>query len=58
MIEPVPYNAVLAITGPIRGSSHEKLYQKLGFEILHDSRTENSIFIIRSSTIFIYFWLL
>ena len=38
MIESVQYNAVLAITGAIHGSSPEKLYQELGFESLHDRR--------------------
>ena len=34
MIESVQYNAALAITGAIHGSSREKLYQELGFERL------------------------
>ena len=38
MIESVQYNAALAITGAINGSSREKLYQELGFESLHDRR--------------------
>ena len=38
MIESVQYNAALAITGAIRGSSREKLYRELGFESLHDRR--------------------
>ena len=33
--ESVKYNAALAITGIIKGSSHEKLYQKLGLEHLY-----------------------
>ena len=33
-IESVQYNAVLAITGAIKGSSREKLYQELGLEYL------------------------
>ena len=32
------YNAYLAITGAIRGSSREKLYQELGFESLQQRR--------------------
>ena len=32
------YNAVLAITGAIRGSSEEKLYQELNFEYLSSRR--------------------
>ena len=31
MIESVQYNAALAITGAIHGSSRDKLYQELGF---------------------------
>ena len=31
MIESVQYNAALAITGAIRGSSREKLYRELAF---------------------------
>ena len=38
MIESVQYNAALAITSTIRGSSREKLYQELGLESLHDRR--------------------
>ena len=38
MIETVQYNAALAITGAIRGTSREKLYQELGFESLYDRR--------------------
>ena len=33
-IESVQYNVVLAITGAIKGSSREKLYQDLGLEYL------------------------
>ena len=33
-IETCQYNAALAITGAIRGSSKERLYQELGFEYL------------------------
>ena len=35
-IESVQYNAALAITGTIRGTSNEKLYQELGLESLKD----------------------
>ena len=38
MIESVQYNAALAITGAIRGSSREKLYKELGLESLQDRR--------------------
>ena len=33
-LESVQYNDALALTGAIRGSSREKLYQELGFESL------------------------
>ena len=33
-LENVKYNASLAITGAIKGTSKEKLYQELGFESL------------------------
>ena len=38
IIESVQYNAALAITGAIRGTSRKKLYQELGFESLHVRR--------------------
>ena len=37
-IESIQYNAALAITGAVRGTSREKLYQKLGFESLQQRR--------------------
>ena len=37
-IESIQYNAALAITGAIRGTSREKLYQELGFESLKQRR--------------------
>ena len=37
-IENYQYNAALAITGAIRGSSKERLYQELGFEYLSSRR--------------------
>ena len=37
-IESVQYNAALAITGAIKGTSKEKLYQELGLESLKDRR--------------------
>ena len=37
-IESVQYNAALAITGAIKGSSKERLYQELGLEFLKDRR--------------------
>ena len=37
-VESVQYNAALAVTGAIRGTSKEKLYQESGFESLKDRR--------------------
>ena len=37
-IESLQYNAALARTGAIRGSSKEKLFQELGFECLSSRR--------------------
>ena len=37
-LESVQYNAKLAITGAIRDSSRENLYQELGFESLKSQR--------------------
>ena len=37
-LESLQYNACLAITGAIRGSPREKLYQELGFESLQQRR--------------------
>ena len=37
-IESAQYNAALAITGTIRGTSKEKLYQELGFETMNKWR--------------------
>ena len=37
-IESVQYNAALAITGTIKGTSRERLYEELGFENLSDRR--------------------
>ena len=37
-LESVQYNAALAITGAIRGSTREKLYQELGLESLKSRR--------------------
>ena len=44
MIESVQYNAALAITGAIRGSSREKLYQELGFDSLRDRRWHRKLY--------------
>ena len=35
-IEWAQYNAALAVTGTIRGTSKEKLYQELGFETMKE----------------------
>ena len=37
-MEPIQYNAALAITGAIRGFSREKLYQQLDLETLQERR--------------------
>ena len=37
-LESIQYNTTLAITGAIRGTSKEKLYQELGFESLQSRR--------------------
>ena len=37
-LESIQYNAALAITGAIRGSSREKRYQELGLESLKQQR--------------------
>ena len=37
-LESFQYNACLALTGAIRGTSKEKIYQELGFESLRDRR--------------------
>ena len=37
-IESVQYNAALAITGAIRGTSRERIYQELGLEHLSQRR--------------------
>ena len=37
-LESVQYNAALAITGAIRGTSRDRIYQELGLESLSDRR--------------------
>ena len=37
-MESIQYNAALAITGAIRGTSRQKLYQELGIESLSKRR--------------------
>ena len=43
-LESLQYNACLAITEAIRGSSREKIYQELGFESLQQSRWYRKLF--------------
>ena len=43
-LESVQYNACLAITGCIRGTSREKLYSELGIESLADRRYSRRLF--------------
>ena len=50
-LEEIHYNSALAITGAIRGTSKEKLYQELGLESLEkDDGIEDSVIFIRSLT--------
>ena len=51
-LESIQYNACLAITGAIRGTSTEKIYQELGFESLKSRHWfRNFIIFIRYSMI-------
>ena len=43
-IETVQYEAVLVITGAIKGTSRDRLYQKLGLESLTDRRWSRRLF--------------
>ena len=43
-LEAVQYNACLAITGAIRGTSREHLYCELGLETLNDCRWSRKLF--------------
>ena len=45
--ESVQYNATLAVTGAIRGTYREKLYQELGLESLKDRRWLRRLFYLR-----------
>ena len=47
-LESFQYNACLALTGAIRGTSKEKIYQELGLESLRDRLVESFSFFIRS----------
>ena len=42
-LESIQYNAALAITGAIRGSSRGKLYQELGFESFQQQRLDRKL---------------
>ena len=42
--EAVQYNACLAVTGMIRGTSRERLYRELGLETLNDRRWSRGFF--------------
>ena len=44
MIESVQYNAALAITGAIKGTSQQKIYNELGFESLRFRRWFRRLF--------------
>ena len=44
-LESLQYNAALAITGAIKGSSTEKLYEELGLESLKSRRWYNEPFL-------------
>ena len=43
-LEAVQYNACLAITGAIRGTSRERLYRELGLETLNNRRWSRKLF--------------
>ena len=47
-IKSVQYNAALAITGAIRGTSKEKFYQELGFESLNDRRSLRRLYYLHN----------
>ena len=50
-LEPLQYNACLAITGAIRGTSREKLYEELGLASLQLVGSENYLAFTNSSTV-------
>ena len=43
-LEAVQYNACLAITGAIRGTSRKRLYRELGLETLNNGRWSRKLF--------------
>ena len=50
-IESIQYNAALAVTGTIRGTSKDKLYKELGFEYLCSKRLLKRIYLFISKNI-------
>ena len=44
-LEPIQYNAALAITSAIRGTSREKIYSELGLESLQDRRWYRKLYV-------------
>ena len=47
-LEPLQCNAAIVITGAIRGTSSEKLFQELGFESLKSRRWLRKLFILQN----------
>ena len=45
-IESVQYNVAVAITGAIKGSSREKLYQELGLEYYYQKKMGEKIVLV------------
>ena len=50
-IESLQYNAALAITGAIRGSSKETFFQELDFEYLSSARWLRKLFLIYKTVV-------
>ena len=44
-LESIQYNSAIAITGTIRGTSSEKLFQELGLEILKSRRWSRKLYL-------------
>ena len=49
-LESLQYNATLAITGAIRGSSSEKVYEELGLETLKSRRWYRKLSLLYNSS--------
>ena len=47
-LESIQYNAAIVITGAIRGTSSEKLFQGLGLESLKSRRWLSKLFILQN----------